>query len=306
MTWIQRGIRPDAVLGTGPGTLAAAAVAKALPVTDAVGILLGMTSRPPGAALASEASLTAAFAAASLRPPKVPVVSAALGRALTDGEVTDPGHWARAALCEDETLIGRGLSHLLGGASRILLEASGHRPLLTLAATRPECTDDHLLLPVPVPSADDTAAELDTLGRLWLNGAAVRWHHVHGGRFRRRVPLPAYPYERERFLVEPAVRPAAEDTTAGSGTNPRTSPGTQETGRPEVLPTLLGLYAEILGFAEVSASDNFFDLGGDSLVASRLVERIREVFPVDIDVLSVFEAPEPAELATTIEALLTA
>ncbi|MEU6911845.1 type I polyketide synthase [Streptomyces olindensis] len=311
MTWIQRGIRPGTVLGTGPGTLVAAAVAKALPVTDAVGILLGTTAPAPGVALASEASLTAAFAA-GLRPPKVPVVSAALGRALTDGEVTDPGHWARAALCEDETLIGRALAHLLGGAPRILLEASGHRRLLTLAATRPERTDDHLLLPAPPPAADDTtaadtAAELDTLGRLWLTGAAVRWHHVHGGRFRRRVPLPAYPYERERFLVEPAGRPTAEDTAAADAApNPPTPPDPQDTGRPEVLPTLLGLYAEILGFAEVNASDDFFDLGGDSLVAARLVERIREVFPVDIDVLSVFEAPEPAALASTIEALLTA
>ncbi|MFJ3160266.1 type I polyketide synthase [Streptomyces kanasensis] len=332
MAWIRCGVRPHAVLGVGAGVLVAAAVTKVLTVTDAVRLLTDPAHGWTGeAAPALEAALTAALSGRLLGPPRVPVLAAPLGRPFTDEEAADPGRWARAALHTGGDLAGRALSALLTGRARVLLDASADGPLLAAARTRPEYGPDHLVLPDSPTGgghgSDDVATALDTLGRLWLSGAAVRWRHVHGERPRRLLPLPPYPYERERYLVEPAREPAAagptapesggRNSTAPDPTAPDpTAPGSVDTagepapagrpdpGRPEVLPTLLRLYAETLGFSEVAPSDSFFDLGGDSLVAARLVERVREVFPVDVDVLSVFEAPEPAELAATVERLL--
>ncbi|MFY1675590.1 type I polyketide synthase [Streptomyces sp. WMMC905] len=299
MAWIRCGVRPRAVLGTGAGVLVAAAVTRVLTPADAVRLLMapahGLTG---GTAPDPERALTAALSGLRLAPPRVPVLTGPLGRPLTDEEAADPARWARAALDTGARTAEGALSALLTGRPRILLDASADGPLAALARTRPEHTADHLLLPDTSagtgPAGDDTATALDTLGRLWLSGVAVRWSHVHGGRPGRLLPLPPYPYERERHLVEPAGPPPAPDDSAAPGERP-------DTGRPEVLPTLLGLYAEILGLSEVGPGDSFFDLGGDSLVAARLAARVCEVFPVDVDVLAVFEAPEPAELAAVIE-----
>jgi len=57
------------------------------------------------------------------------------------------------------------------------------------------------------------------------------------------------------------------------------------------------LYATLLGLERVGATDGFFDLGGNSLKAMRLVRMMDDELDVDLDVASVFLAPSPRELA---------
>ena len=65
---------------------------------------------------------------------------------------------------------------------------------------------------------------------------------------------------------------------------------------------LAGLYATVLGRPEVSATDSFFDLGGSSLQAMRLVSRIHDETGVDLGVATIFLHPTPGRLAARIDA----
>ncbi|WP_345025536.1 amino acid adenylation domain-containing protein, partial [Actinomadura keratinilytica] len=58
-----------------------------------------------------------------------------------------------------------------------------------------------------------------------------------------------------------------------------------------------GLFAEVLGLPAVSADDGFFDLGGDSLLAMRVVVRLREALGAEVDIGDLFADPTPAGLA---------
>ncbi|AKJ30063.1 non-ribosomal peptide synthetase [Caldimonas brevitalea] len=70
--------------------------------------------------------------------------------------------------------------------------------------------------------------------------------------------------------------------------------------------TMVSIWQELLGFERVGRHDNFFDLGGHSLVATRLVTRIREVFAVELALLDVFNHATVAALtARVIDAQLS-
>nr|CRL72661.1 non-ribosomal peptide synthase/amino acid adenylation enzyme [Mycolicibacterium malmesburyense] len=63
---------------------------------------------------------------------------------------------------------------------------------------------------------------------------------------------------------------------------------------------LVGIAAEVLGIDRVGVDDSFFDLGGDSLSAMRLIAGVNSSFDADLSVRAVFEAPTITELASLI------
>jgi len=69
---------------------------------------------------------------------------------------------------------------------------------------------------------------------------------------------------------------------------------------------LAAMLASLLGLDRVSVEDNFFLLGGHSLLGTQLIARIRDAFRVDLSLRALFDAPTISQLTERIEAQLVA
>jgi amino acid adenylation domain-containing protein len=67
--------------------------------------------------------------------------------------------------------------------------------------------------------------------------------------------------------------------------------------------TLAEIWRETLGVAQIGVESNFFDLGGHSLMATRVVTQIRERFGVELPLRVLFESPTIAGLAQHLDAV---
>ncbi|HEY7414193.1 MAG TPA: amino acid adenylation domain-containing protein, partial [Ktedonobacteraceae bacterium] len=64
---------------------------------------------------------------------------------------------------------------------------------------------------------------------------------------------------------------------------------------------LTTVWCELLGLATVNRQENFFEIGGHSLLAGRLVARVHQLFQADISIEDVFESPTITQLAQVLE-----
>ncbi len=148
------------------------------------------------------APFAAAVARVRLSPPRIPFVSNVSGTWITAADATDPAYWVRHI--RSTVHFSAGMRQLLEDPARVLLEVGPGNTLSTLArqhqaAPRAVVTS----LRHPRESLDDRETLLGALGRLWVAGVPIEWQAVNGGRNGRRVALPTYPFERQRFWAEP-------------------------------------------------------------------------------------------------------
>ncbi len=170
-------------------------------------------------------------AAVERRPPSLPFISDRTGDWITAEQALDPGYWAEHLRSPVRFQIG--LETLLREPRRILVEVGPGGGLASLARKAvARCGGpDRVLSSLPhsrqeAEEAEETAAMLAALGRLWTAGAAVDWQGLHRHQKPRKAALPVYPFERRPFWVEPSapVPPAPVPAPKALETHKRSDP----------------------------------------------------------------------------------
>ena len=145
------------------------------------------------------AEMAAVIADVPLRAPALPVISNVTGVWLTAEQATDPQYWADH-MCRP-VLFAAGLQTALAEGTNLVLEVGPGNALSGLARMQlPTGTPDPVAT-LPPHADDEVSAQLEAAARLWTLGVAVDFAPSRVGR-RQRVPLPAHPFERQRYWID--------------------------------------------------------------------------------------------------------
>lgn len=139
-----------------------------------------------------------------LNAPTIPFLSNLTGA--WQNAATDPTYWSRHL--RQTVRFADGLNNLLHDAERILLEVGPGQTLNALARQHTSQTVVLSSLPRARDGHTDTEFLLNSVGKFWLAGSQIDWARFYEGEQRRRIPLPTYPFERQRYYLEPVNAPA--------------------------------------------------------------------------------------------------
>ncbi|MFI6785817.1 amino acid adenylation domain-containing protein [Nonomuraea sp. NPDC050383] len=195
-----------------------------------------------------------------LGTPDLPYLSNVTGGWVSGAETKDPAYWVRHLR---ETVRFADCAAALVEAGVAVAEAGPGRTLTTLVRRQ---GGQAVAAPLAEPDSGP-AALLEAVGRLWVSGADVDWARV--GPPGRRVPLPSYPFERRRYWIEPRTR--RSELAAAPMPVPVAA---AETPAAQELDPVAAAWQDVLGIVPAGPQDDFFDLGGDSLVATQLAARL--------------------------------
>ncbi|WP_457588956.1 type I polyketide synthase [Ensifer canadensis] len=268
--------------------------------------------------------LAAAFAGVSLHAPKVPIVSTRSGRWLSDTEAVDPAYWV--AQLRDKVRFRAAVEQLCKEGDWVMAEVGAAGGLSGFVrATRPEQMVTELLPGRGSPDTDPEAKLLNGVGRLWQQGATLDWNALAGPRQTEKIALPLYPFRRDRHWLEPAydtliaafAGPRLAVTAAPQTLQPELdapSQGATERFAPRPLldtdygppvgaleTELTALFEAVLYTRPVGRDDDFFSLGGQSILILDLVRRARTV-EIHLEPSDLFENRTIAALAAAIDA----
>ena len=166
----------------------------------------------------------AAITTVRLNEPRIPYTSNVTGKWITVHEATSPAYWAMHA--NHTARFNDALHEVWQLDNPILLEAGPGRTLGVLAMQHPDRRHAGVSGPISsIRHSYDNQSDVEYLwqaiGKLWVSGAAIEWNNAHTSGRRRRVSLPTYAFERQRYWREAtsddATQPHEEQTAAKAG-----------------------------------------------------------------------------------------
>ncbi|MCB1509648.1 MAG: amino acid adenylation domain-containing protein, partial [Hyphomicrobiaceae bacterium] len=252
-------------------------------------------------------------AGVELNAPRTPIISTVTGKPLTDAEATDPDYWA--AHLRQPVRFSDAVALCRRDEDAVLLEVGPGNTLNTLARLHPAAAADQVVvssLGGPNREEPDSDTLMHALASLWLAGVTVDWKALHGSEApdRRRVALPTYPFERQRYWFEPEqdattatsskqatphnarrqlvpiqmMAPLSDDFAMPRLENSATTAATAIDRKDRIRSAMIDIFRELSGrpLDNVPPGATFLELGFDSLFLTQATRALQKRVEVKV------------------------
>ena len=243
-----------------------------------------------------------------LSPPQIPFVSTVTADWITLQQATDPMYWATHL--RQTVRFAESIQTLWQQPERLLLEVGPRITTTTLARQQAKDIKQQIAIASLGDNAENEAewtALLKAVGQLWLAGISIDWSNFYQRETRQRIPLPTYPFQRQRFWIDPPPHPNRATTpkllllekTQTMTTSPQQ----------KLIPLLKEIIEETSGLeiASIDDSTTFLEMGLDSLSLTQVGLALKKKFKVKVTLRQLLEiCPNLATLAHLINQGLSA
>ncbi|MFG1796034.1 type I polyketide synthase [Nocardia sp. NPDC049149] len=244
------------------------------------------------------------------KAPEVPFWSNVTGAPISAEQAVDPAYWARQMTSTvrfreaTEGLVAR-------NPGIVALEVGPGKSLVSFLRTADRGAATVGALGAGLGAGSPDTEIVTAAGKLWLSGVPVDFDAIYGGEQPTKVGLPTYPFALKRYWVDPPEYVPAP-ARAVEPVPPRVAAAVVETAAAaeeddfvaSVRRRVVAVWSAALGIEEVGNDANFFELGGDSLLAVHVATQLRAIFPLELALGELFVSPTVAGMAETIAAHL--
>ncbi|MBD2208301.1 aminotransferase class III-fold pyridoxal phosphate-dependent enzyme [Nostoc linckia FACHB-104] len=227
-----------------------------------------------------------------LSAPQIPFVSTVTATWITAEQATDPMYWANHL--RQTVRFAEGVQTLWEQPERVLLEVGPRATTATLARQQAKDIKQQIAIASLTDNAENNAewtALLKAVGQLWLAGVTVDWSNFYQDETRQRIPLPTYPFERQRFWIDPLPHPNRAKTTQIPNPQSLEKPATMSSPKQKLIPLLKEVLEETSGLeiAGFDESTTFLEMGLDSLSLTQVGLALKKKFKVKVTLRQLLE-----------------
>ncbi len=266
----------------------------------------------------------------SLNPPQIPFISNSTGVWITDEEAVSQDYWVGNII--KPVFFNKGLKEMVSAENNILVEIGPGNTLANLATKHSGRSSD-LAVISSLPRASEIVESSDfivnALGKLWLNGVDVDFRKYYEGEIRCRIPqFLLYEFDNQKYWVLPDIQGSfipknnkgseiidksiddaneqISEEELNSGYYPRpelmndyVEPETDEQKR------MVKIWRNERKLNKIGIYDDFYEIGGSSLVAAQILNSINAEFNVKITIKDLLNSKNIYNLCETIKNALS-
>ncbi|HCC36035.1 MAG TPA: hypothetical protein DEQ02_10595 [Ruminococcaceae bacterium] len=144
-------------------------------------------------------------------------------------------------------------------------------------------------------SIDSPKDILSVLGNLWMHGFDINFEYLQSENATR-VSLPTYVFDKVYHHADISIDALSANLSASNNLPQKSA---VKFDKNMVFAIIKEIFSEAFG-SNVSESDSFFDLGGESLSALLICDKVRQRLGVKLGVENILDAPSVAELSDTV------
>ncbi|MEG4395134.1 non-ribosomal peptide synthetase/type I polyketide synthase [Microcoleus sp. BROC3] len=218
--------------------------------------------------------------------PQINLISNVTGE-LASAQVATPEYWCRHV--RQPVQFAAGMEALYRAGYEVFVEC-GPKPIL-LGMGR-KCLPEGVgrWLPSLRPGQEDWQQILQSLAQLYVEGVQVDWSGFDRDYGRRKVTLPTYPFQRQRYWIEKENSPR-DTKKSGKISELQNNITLQTMRRTKILSQLRSIIAKVflVSPSEVKAHVPWLEMGADSILLMESVRNIENTYGIKITIRQLFE-----------------